>query len=47
MSKLTNSVTLSRQNYEKLKRLGYAEETMDDVVVRVLQVVEQVTEEEK
>jgi len=47
MNKFTSSVTLSRENYNKLRRLGYAEETVDDVVGRVLQVVEQVTEESK
>lgn len=47
MNKLTSSITLSRENYNKLRRLGYAEETMDDVVGRILKVVEQVTEKSK
>ena len=48
MSKLTSrSVTLSRQNYVRLCKLGYAEETADNVISRVLDVVEQVTEENR
>jgi predicted CopG family antitoxin len=41
MNKLENlhkltSISLSRENYEKLKRLGFAGESFNDVLSRVL-----------
>lgn len=45
MSKLTSrSVTLSKHNYLRLTKLGYADETTDNVIGRILDVVEQVTQ---
>jgi len=36
MSKLT-SISLSKENYDKLKRLGFAGESFNDVLTRVLE----------
>ena len=44
---MSRSVTLSRENYNKLRKLGYADETTDNVIGRLLEIVEQVTEEEE
>ena len=35
------TITLSKQNYEKLKKLGFFGESFDDVLSRVLKEVKQ------
>jgi predicted CopG family antitoxin len=40
LHKLT-SISLSKENYEKLKRLGFAGESFNDILSRVLQQVKE------
>jgi hypothetical protein len=47
-TKLTSrSVTLSRENYDRLRKFGYADQTLDNVIGHMIDVVEQVTREEE
>lgn len=48
MSTLTSrSVTLSEKNYLRLTQLGYADETTDNVIGRILDVVEEIGKEDR
>jgi hypothetical protein len=48
MSTITSkSVTLSKKNYLRLTQLGYADETADNVIGRILDVVEEIGRENR
>lgn len=43
----SKSVTLRKKNYLRLTQLGYADETADNVVGRILDIVEEIGKENK